>query len=168
MIGVALIGFGLWSYQASLQQPEVVEQIEQENTITNQVTETDMESQKQFLEDNKGKEGVVTTGSGLQYQVIESQDSGESPVLTSTVQVHYHGTTIDGNVFDSSVNRGVPAEFPLGMVIEGWQEGLQLMKVGEKYKFFIPSELAYGDSSPSPAIPAGATLIFDVELLDVK
>ena len=100
--------------------------------------------------------------------MVESKDSGESPVLSSTVNVHYHGTTIDGEVFDSSVVRGEPISFPLGGVIEGWQEGLQLMKVGEKYRFYIPADLAYGDYSPSPAIPAGSTLIFDVELLGIQ
>jgi len=126
------------------------------------------ENQKEYLEENKKREGVTETPSGLQYEVLTSCESGESPVLASMVQVHYHGTTIDGNVFDSSVDRGVPTSFPLGAVIEGWQEGLQLMKVGEKFKFTIPADIAYGDSSPSPAIPAGATLIFDVELLGIQ
>lgn len=136
-----------------------------DNEITMNMTQ---ENQQQFLEENKKRGGVMETESGLQYEVLSKKDTGESPVLASMVQVHYHGTTIDGNVFDSSVNRGVPASFPLGAVIEGWQEGLQLMKVGETFRFTIPADLAYGDNSPSPAIPAGSTLIFDVELLDIQ
>lgn len=121
-----------------------------------------------FLEANKDKEGVVVTESGLQYVLNESVAEGDSPTLTSNVLVHYHGTTIDGEVFDSSVVRGEPIAFPLGGVIEGWQEGLQLMKVGEKFTFYIPNELAYGDFSPSAAIPAGSALIFEVELLGIE
>ena len=138
-----------------------------------QVTETDnimgaLEIGQKFLEENKNKEGITTTESGLQYEVLTSVDTGVQPTLASAVEVHYHGTTIDGEVFDSSVVRGEKISFPLGGVIEGWQEGLQLMKVGEKYKFYIPSEIAYGAYSPSPAIPANSTLIFEVELFGVQ
>jgi len=119
-----------------------------------------------FLEANKQKEGIVVTESGLQYEVI-SEGTGDKPVLTSTVSVHYHGTTIDGEVFDSSVDRGEPAKFPLQGVIKGWTEGLQLMSVGSKYKFYIPQDLAYGERGPSPKIKPYSTLIFDVELLEI-
>jgi FKBP-type peptidyl-prolyl cis-trans isomerase len=118
-----------------------------------------------FLADNKGKPGVKTTASGLQYQVI-SEGKGKSPKATDVVKVHYTGTLLDGTKFDSSVDRGQPAEFPLNGVIPGWTEGLQLMKVGGKTKFFIPSALAYGPSG-RPGIPPNSTLIFDVELLEI-
>jgi len=121
----------------------------------------------EFLAENAERDDVTVTESGLQYEVLSETDSGESPVAEDTVEVHYHGTLMDGTVFDSSVERGEPVEFPLGNVIAGWTEGLQLMTEGDKYKFYIPAELAYGDRSPSRAIPAGSTLIFEVELLDV-
>jgi len=148
------------------QEPTLINLNQQQKT-NNQLMDT-KEQGTEFLEANAKRDEVSTTESGLQYEVLESVAEGESPVLTSVVNVHYHGTTIDGEVFDSSVDRGEPISFPLGAVIEGWQEGLQLMKVGEKYKFFIPSDLAYGDYSPSAAIPAGSTLIFEVELLGIQ
>lgn len=119
-----------------------------------------------FLEENKDKDGVQVTDSGLQYEVL-SEGDGAKPGVRDVVQVHYHGTLVDGTVFDSSVERGQPTEFPVGAVIPGWVEGLQLMQVGAKYKFYIPSELAYGAQSPSPSIPANSALIFEVELLDI-
>ena len=119
-----------------------------------------------FLTQNRDAEGVKVTESGLQYLVLVAGD-GPKPKVTETVKVHYHGTLIDGTVFDSSVDRGQPTTFPLNRVISGWTEGLQLMPVGSKYKFFIPSQLAYGERSPSPKIPAGSTLIFEVELLEI-
>lgn len=119
-----------------------------------------------FLAANKKKEGVKATASGLQYQVIK-EGTGAQPKATDTVKVHYTGTLLDGKKFDSSVDRGEPAEFPLNGVIKGWTEGLQLMKTGAKYKFFIPSDLAYGENSP-PGIPPNSVLTFDVELLEVK
>ena len=121
---------------------------------------------KNFLEENKTKEGVVTLASGMQYQVI-TEGTGDTPSLESKVTTHYHGTLIDGTVFDSSVDRGQPASFPVNGVIPGWTEALQLMKVGSKWKLFIPSELAYGPNSPGGAIGPNATLIFDVELLSI-
>ena len=121
---------------------------------------------KKFLEENKTKEGVVTLASGMQYQVI-TEGTGDTPSLESKVTTHYHGTLIDGTVFDSSVDRGQPASFPVNGVIPGWTEALQLMKVGSKWKLFIPSELAYGPNSPGGAIGPNATLIFDVELLSI-
>ena len=120
-----------------------------------------------FLASNAKEEGVMTTASGLQYKVLEAGDaSAVKPALTDKVNVHYHGTLIDGTVFDSSVDRGEPISFPLNGVITGWQEGLQLMKVGEKFKFVIPAELAYG-ARATGSIPPNSTLIFEVELLDV-
>ena len=120
-----------------------------------------------FMSQNMTKEGVVTTESGLQYQVL-SKGSGEvHPGASDKVKVHYHGTLIDGSVFDSSVERGQPIEFGLNQVIKGWTEGLQLMVVGDKTRLFIPSELGYGNRSAG-SIPAGSVLIFDVELLAIN
>ncbi|PKQ46935.1 FKBP-type peptidyl-prolyl cis-trans isomerase [Confluentibacter flavum] len=120
-----------------------------------------------FLTENKSKEGVKTTASGLQY-IVEKEGTGEKPTATSTVKVHYTGTLIDGTVFDSSVERGEPAQFGIGQVIKGWTEGLQLMSVGSKYKFFIPQDLAYG-ASPRQGGPIQpfAALVFEVELLEI-
>ncbi|MBR6333871.1 MAG: FKBP-type peptidyl-prolyl cis-trans isomerase [Bacteroidales bacterium] len=122
---------------------------------------------KKFLEDNKNKEGVHVTPSGLQYKVI-NEGSGPKPTATSEVTVHYKGTLLDGTVFDSTEKSGQPISFPLDRVIPGWTEGLQLMSPGAKYIFYIPSELAYGDQGAPGAIPGGATLIFEVELLSFK
>jgi len=120
-----------------------------------------------FLAQNENEEGVMTTASGLQYKVLQEGSGTEHPTATSKVKVHYHGTLIDGTVFDSSVERGEPIEFGLNQVIKGWTEGVQLMVVGEKTRFFIPSELAYGNGSAGIITP-GSTLIFDVELLGFK
>jgi FKBP-type peptidyl-prolyl cis-trans isomerase FklB len=121
---------------------------------------------KKFLEENAKRKGVVTLPSGLQYEVIKEGD-GISPKETDQVTVHYHGTLINGEVFDSSIERGQPATFPVNGVIRGWVEALQLMKTGSKWKLYIPSELAYGDRSAGPKIGPGSTLIFEVELLSV-
>jgi len=120
-----------------------------------------------FLEKNGQLEGVKTTSSGLQYLVLNESDSSEHPAARDRVKVHYHGTLIDGTVFDSSVDRGEPISFGLNQVIKGWTEGLQLMVVGEKTRLFIPSKLGYGNRSTG-AIPAGSVLIFDVELLGIN
>ncbi len=120
-----------------------------------------------FLAENGKKEDVKTTASGLQYTVL-TEGSGAKPVITDKVKVHYTGTLIDGTVFDSSVERGNPITFPLNGVIKGWTEGLQLMTVGSKYKFFIPYELAYGERGAGQSIPPYATLIFEVELLEIN
>lgn len=120
---------------------------------------------KKFLAENAKNEGVVTTDSGLQYQVITAGE-GEKPAAEDTVKVHYKGTLLDGTEFDSSFKRGEPASFPLNRVIKGWTEGVQHMSKGAKFKFFIPSELAYGERS-SGKIPANSTLIFEVELLEI-
>lgn len=120
---------------------------------------------KEFLQKNKSEEGVQQTASGLQYlELIEGQ--GDSPTARDKVKVHYHGTLLDGSVFDSSVDRGTPISFGLSQVIAGWTEGLQLMKVGGKSRLFIPSELAYGDRAAGTIAP-GSLLIFDVELIDI-
>ncbi|MCR4511042.1 FKBP-type peptidyl-prolyl cis-trans isomerase [Pseudomonas sp. GLN_6] len=122
---------------------------------------------KKFLEDNAKRDGVVTTESGLQYEVVKKTD-GAQPKATDVVTVHYEGKLTDGSVFDSSVERGSPIDLPVNGVIPGWVEGLQLMHVGEKYKLYIPSELAYGEQSPTPAIPANSVLVFDLELIAIK
>jgi FKBP-type peptidyl-prolyl cis-trans isomerase FklB len=121
---------------------------------------------KAYLEENGKKQGVTTTPSGLQYEVLK-EGSGKKPTAEQTVKVHYHGTLIDGTVFDSSVERGMPIEFPLNGVIKGWTEGVQLMAIGSKFKFTIPSELAYGANGPGE-IGANSTLIFEVELFEIK
>ena len=121
----------------------------------------------EFLAQNKTKEGVITTASGLQYQVLNQGSGTVHPKASDTVTVHYHGTLIDGTVFDSSVERGEPIAFPLDRVIKGWTEGVQLMVEGDKYRFFIPSELAYGNRSTGK-IGGGSVLIFDVELLKIN
>jgi FKBP-type peptidyl-prolyl cis-trans isomerase len=110
---------------------------------------------------------LTTTASGLQYTVLKHGTGTVSPKATDMVTVHYVGTLLDGTVFDSSVARGQPAQFPLNQVIPGWTEGLQLMKVGDKFKFIIPAPLAYGANSPSPTIPPNSTLVFEVELLSI-
>lgn len=117
-----------------------------------------------FLATNKTKEGVVELASGLQYEVL-TMGEGKQPLPTNTVTCHYHGTLIDGTVFDSSVQRGQPASFPLNQVITGWTEGLQLMPIGSKFRFFIPPHLGYGNRQVSAQIGANSTLIFDVELI---
>lgn len=121
---------------------------------------------EKFLADNKSKPGVKTTSSGLQYKVIK-EGNGPQPKATDSVTVNYRGTFIDGTEFDSSYKRGEPISFPLSGVIAGWTEGVQLMKVGSKYQFFVPSNLAYGPNG-RPGIPPNSTLVFEVELLDVK
>ena len=120
-----------------------------------------------FLAANKEKDGVVTTASGLQYIVLKD-GTGESPAATDKVSVHYRGTLIDGTEFDSSYRRGTPTSFPVNGVIRGWTEALQLMKVGSKYKLFIPSNLAYGQRGAGAVIGPNATLVFEVELLEIK
>ena len=122
---------------------------------------------EKFLAENGKKEGVITTASGLQYQVLR-EGNGQRPKATDTVECHYEGTLIDGTKFDSSYDRGQTATFPLNQVIAGWTEGLQLMKEGGKYRFFIPYELGYGERGAGASIPPFSTLVFDVELVSVK
>jgi len=119
-----------------------------------------------FLAENKNRPEVTETASGLQYEVMV-QGGGAKPGPTTKVTTHYHGTTIDGTIFDSSVQRGQPLSFGLNQVISGWTEGLQLMPVGSKYKFFIPYNLAYGERGAGGSIPGGAALIFEVELIAI-
>ncbi len=120
-----------------------------------------------YLAENAKKEGVITTESGLQYEII-TEGTGPKPSQNDTVVTHYHGSLIDGSVFDSSVDRGEPAQFPVNGVIQGWIEALQLMPVGSKWRLSIPSDLAYGDQGSAPVIGPGATLIFEIELLEIK
>jgi FKBP-type peptidyl-prolyl cis-trans isomerase FklB len=137
--------------------------LQQRQTAVGQKNAADGEK---FLADNKSKDGVKTTGSGLQYKVVK-EGSGAQPKSSDTVTVNYRGTLVDGTEFDSSYKRGQPATFPVGGVIPGWTEALQLMKVGSKYQLFIPAKLAYGEQG-RPGIPPNSLLIFEVELMDVK
>ena len=126
-----------------------------------------LEAGRAFLAENGVRASVVTTGSGLQYEVLVSGD-GATPGPRDMVTTHYHGTLVDGRVFDSSVQRGQPIAFPVDGVIKGWTEALQLMQVGDKWKLYIPPELAYGERGQPPAISANETLIFEVELLELQ
>ncbi|HEY9033288.1 MAG TPA: FKBP-type peptidyl-prolyl cis-trans isomerase [Pseudomonadales bacterium] len=121
---------------------------------------------RSFLAQNAARDGVVTTASGLQYEVLEA-GSGRQPSATSQVKTHYHGCFLDGSVFDSSIERGEPATFALNQVISGWTEALQLMAEGAKWRIFLPPELAYGDMGSPPVIPPGSALQFDIHLLEV-
>lgn len=121
-----------------------------------------------FLQANAKKNNIVTTASGLQYEVLVKGKGDKSPVATDLVTVHYQGTTTDGNEFDSSYSRGEPATFPLNRVIAGWTEGVQLMKEGDKFRFYIPSDLAYGERGAGGAIGPNEALIFDVELIKIQ
>jgi len=121
-----------------------------------------------FLAENTKKSNIITTASGLQYEILTAGAGTKSPSATDNVTVHYRGTTIDGKEFDSSYSRGEPATFPLNRVIKGWTEGVQLMKEGAKYRFYIPSELAYGEQGAGRDIGPNATLIFDVELIKIQ
>jgi len=123
---------------------------------------------EKFLAENAERDGVSSTESGLQYEVLTAADDGEKPSIDDTVTVHYAGTLIDGTEFDSSIARGEPASFPLKGVIPGWTEGLQLMNVGSKFRFVIPSDLAYGDRGAGQNIGPGETLVFEVELLEIQ
>ncbi|WP_318527870.1 FKBP-type peptidyl-prolyl cis-trans isomerase [Fluctibacter corallii] len=125
-----------------------------------------IEEGQAFLNDNAKRAEVTVTPSGLQYEVLE-EGQGEKPTASSTVKTHYHGTLINGSVFDSSYERGQPAEFPVGGVIKGWTEALQLMPVGSKWRLYVPHELAYGEQGAGGAIAPYSTLVFDVELLEI-
>ena len=157
--------------KSELSQDEIQQSLEElqcdmENAGKSQI-EQEKEAGRAFLEENKQKTGVKETPSGLQYKVI-TESIGKKPTATDTVEVHYHGTLIDGTVFDSSVLRGQTIEFPLNQVIKGWTEGVQLMSEGAKFEFYIPAHLAYGDQGAGDTIKGGATLIFQVELFKVK
>ncbi|REL28443.1 FKBP-type peptidyl-prolyl cis-trans isomerase [Thalassotalea euphylliae] len=138
----------------------------QQAQIAKQAEDALAEGQK-YLEENAKREGVMTTESGIQYEIITPAE-GEKPTATDTVKVHYTGTLINGDKFDSSVDRGQPAVFPLNRVIRGWTEGVQLMSVGAKYKFTIPSDLAYGPMGNPPRIPGNSVLNFEIELLEIQ
>jgi len=130
-------------------------------------SEAAKEEGKKYLEANKSKPGVVTTASGLQYLVMK-EGTGPKPLATDTVIVHYHGTLIDGTVFESTVERNQPVEYPVNQFVPGWTEALQLMNSGSKWKLFIPSELGYGERAMGPMIKPNSTLVFELELLGVK
>lgn len=143
------------------------------NTIHERLQEAKAEQHKgaieegvAFLADNAKRDEVTVTASGLQYEVLTTGE-GDKPTAESTVRTHYHGTLINGNVFDSSYDRGQPAEFPVGGVIKGWTEALQLMPVGSKWRLYVPHNLAYGEQGAGGAIGPYSTLVFDVELLDI-
>ncbi|WP_159560339.1 FKBP-type peptidyl-prolyl cis-trans isomerase [Alcanivorax sp. S71-1-4] len=149
---------------ADYQQQKIAEREAQREKAASDNAETG----KAFREENGAKEGVTTLDSGLQYEVLTEGESDQKPTLNDVVVAHYHGTLVDGTVFDSSVDRGEPASFPLGQVIQGWQEALQLMNVGDKWRIVIPPELAYGEQGAGQKIGPNSTLVFEVELLEVK
>ena len=155
---------GLNGYEKQMTGEEAGQYIQ--NTLSNLKYGNVKEQGEQFLAENKLKDGVIETESGLQYEVIK-MGKGAKPSATDRVKVHYHGTLIDGTVFDSSVERGEPIVFGLNQVIAGWTEGVQLMPVGSKFRFFIPQELAYG-AREAGSIPPYSTLIFEVELLGIE
>jgi FKBP-type peptidyl-prolyl cis-trans isomerase FklB len=146
-------------------QKKQAEKMEVSRQANSGIIEANHKTGEAFLAENKTKPGVITTASGLQYLVLK-EGTGPRPLSTDKVKCHYHGTLIDGTVFDSSVDRGQPVDFPVTGVIQGWVEALQLMPVGSKWKLFLPSSLAYGDNG-SGKISPGSTLIFDVELLEI-
>ena len=159
--------------QLKLSEQEIVAAITafsqaQQEKMNAQIAEAEIAG-KTFLTENAKRPGIMTTASGLQYEVLQTGEAGAAmPEATDTVTVHYHGTLIDGTVFDSSVNRGEPASFALNQVIPGWTEGVQLMKVGDKFRFFIPPDLGYGETGAGGVIGPNSTLIFEVELLEVR
>lgn len=162
------------AFQAASTKGETAITEEQAQTIIQKFFESagERESQKAleegnaFLEKNKARSGVQTTESGLQYEVL-TEGTGPKPTAEDQVRVHYHGTTIDGKVFDSSVDRGEPAVFGVGQVIPGWTEALQLMPVGSKWKIYLPSDIAYGERGAGADIKPNSALIFEVELLEI-
>ena len=182
-MGQQLLGMGvknlnvddyMAAVKAVLEGAEPALPLEEAQTLINEylqnleaeATKAAKEAGEKFLADNKTREGVKVTASGLQY-VVEKEGEGAQPTAEDEVTVHYRGRLLNGQVFDSSVQRGEPATFPLNRVIPGWTEGVQLMKEGAKYTFFIPSDLAYGPQGIPNAIPPHSTLIFEVELIKV-
>ena len=136
------------------------------SNLQDEIAETNKQAGKEFLAENAKRSGVVVLPSGLQYEVL-AEGKGRKPKATDKVQCHYHGTLIDGQVFDSSIQRGTPAVFGVNQVIPGWVEALQLMPEGSRWKLYIPSDLAYGEQGAGGSIPANATLIFEVELIKI-
>jgi FKBP-type peptidyl-prolyl cis-trans isomerase len=151
---------------ATIRQEYVQKRQEAQQAESTAVGVNNLAEGQKFLADNKGKEGVQTTDSGLQYKVLTMGD-GAKPAATDTVKVHYRGTLLDGTEFDSSYARNEPISFALNRVIAGWTEGVQLMPIGSKFEFYIAPELAYGDGGGGP-IPPNSTLVFEVELLDIE
>jgi len=146
----------------------VISRVQQAEADKQQQLATDnLQKGEAFLKENSVREGIVTTESGLQYEILQTGE-GDSPSAESIVNTHYHGTLIDGSVFDSSVERGEPIEFAVDQVIPGWTEALQLMKPGSKWRLYVPANLAYGEYTPGPEIPPQSALIFEVELLSFK
>lgn len=183
-MGQSLLGSGVRNLQyqdfaqgiedvLTAQTPEIslqeAQQILQKffSELEEEMSKAEKERGQKFLEENAKRDGVRTTPSGLQYEVLDAT-LGQKPKATDTVRVHYEGTLIDGTVFDSSYRRGEPVSFPLNQVIKGWTEGLQLMSIGSKYKFYIPYNLAYGERGAGQQIPPYATLVFTVELLGIE
>lgn len=156
----------MMAFQQKMMAKKQAEQMKQREERKKQ-GEANIERGKKFLEENKAKQGIVTLESGLQYKIL-NKGTGASPKATDTVKCHYKGTTIDGKEFDSSYKRGEPATFALNRVIKGWTEGLQLMKEGGKWQFFIPSELAYENRGAGQHIGPNEVLIFEVELLGIE
>ena len=136
------------------------------SNLQDEIAETNKQAGKEFLAENAKRSGVVVLPSGLQYEVL-AEGKGRKPKVTDKVQCHYHGTLIDGQVFDSSIQRGTPAVFGVNQVIPGWVEALQLMPEGSRWKLYIPSDLAYGEQGAGGSFPANATLIFEVELIKI-
>ena len=136
------------------------------SNLQDEIAETNKQAGKEFLAENAKRSGVVVLPSGLQYEVL-AEGKGRKPKVTDKVQCHYHGTLIDGQVFDSSIQRGTPAVFGVNQVIPGWVEALQLMPEGSRWKLYRPSDLAYGEQGAGGSIPANATLIFEVELIKI-
>lgn len=135
----------------------------------NETAQANQQAAVDYLAENAQRDGVIITDSGLQYEVLESGDAdGAQPSAADVVSVHYEGKLVDGTVFDSSISRGEPIDLPVGQVIPGWVEALQLMRVGDKWKVTIPSELAYGEASPSPLIPPNSVLVFEMQLLGIQ
>ena len=165
---------GLQDSMADAEMPVSEDQIKEAYEVIQKIMQAQQEEQaaagkkigEDFLAANAKNEGIVTLENGLQYEVLV-EGEGAKPSQESTVRVHYHGTFIDGKVFDSSVERGQPAEFPVGGVIAGWTQALQLMSEGSKWRLFIPSDLAYGAAGSQGAIPPHSALVFEVELLNV-
>lgn len=156
-------------FQEKMQAIQAVEEAANKEAIAavQEAGRDNREKGEAFLLENAKKKDIQVTASGLQYEVLK-KGRGAKPSASSTVKVHYTGTTINGEIFDSSVERKEPISFPLNAVIPGWTEGVQLMSVGSKYRFYIPQELAYGPSSPTELIPPFSVLIFEVELLDIE
>ena len=150
----------------NLIQQFVEKQEEKQRKAAEEKGKTAKADGEKYLADNAAKEGVITLPSGLQYQVIK-EGNGKKPKATDKVKCHYEGMLVDGTLFDSSIQRGEPATFPLNQVIAGWTEGLQLMHEGAKYRFFIPYQLGYGERGAGASIPPFSALVFDVELLEV-